>query len=461
MARTIIQDVVPPRRSIRQIVVPGTQAERPNGGSMPSPSPGGPPIRNRRPIYPSPQQTPQGASHKGIWVVALLAVLFLYLTFAVFFAGATIKVTPREQQVTLNGSFVAKQNPAPLELPFETMTVSAENTTSVPATGEKYVEQKASGIITVYNDYGNSPLRLIKNTRFESPSGHIYRIANSVIVPPQEKINGISKPGIIDAEIYADTAGAEYNLESGLFTIPGLKNTPQYSGFYAKTKTPVTGGFDGMMKVLDVTKETEARTKLRTELGEQIRKQAKNEIPEGFVLFDSAVYTESTSLPNAPTDTNSLVLVGEKVSLRGIIFNEAALAQYIARNTIQNFDNTSVHIPNIKNLVLVIAPDETKKPWETDTIRMTITGNPTIIWNFEKEQLINDLLGKPKKEINTVLGKYPGIAKAEVTVRPFWKKSFPKKASKIRVEVDSKESTKPSIPEQKPAEARGVQKASE
>ncbi|TSC73268.1 MAG: hypothetical protein G01um101448_832, partial [Parcubacteria group bacterium Gr01-1014_48] len=377
MQKNIIQDVVPPRRSIRQIVVPGTQAARPSDTAMPQSS-AGQINRNRRPMYTTTPPS-QRTSHKGIWVVVFLAILFLYLTLAVFFAGAIIRVTPREQQTTINGSFIAKQNPAQFELPFETMTVSAENTMSVPATGEKYLEQKASGRITIYNDYGDSPLRLIKNTRFESPSGLVYRIANSIIVPPQEKVDGVSKPGMIDAEVYADTAGAEYNLESGLFTIPGLKDTPQYSGFYAKTKTPIAGGFDGMTKVLDVTKETEARTKLRTDLSEQLKAQAHNEVPEGFVFFDSAIYLEATSLLNTPTDTDSLVLVGEKVSLHGIIFNEAALATYIARNTIQNFDNGSVHIPDIKKLVVEIATDYIDKLSEADTIRMTITGTPLIV----------------------------------------------------------------------------------
>ncbi len=438
MAKPIIQDVVPPRRSIRQIVVPGTEASRPIN-STPIPPLSEPVSRPpRRPGFPPPQPLSRGHSGLGIWITAGAAIVLLYLTFAVFFAGATITVTPREQQTTINGSFVAKQNPLPLELPFETMSISAENVTPVPATGEKYVEQKASGVITIFNDYNDQPLRLVKNTRFESPNGLIYRIANTVTVPPQEKKDGTKKPGSVDASVYSDTAGAEFNIDSALFTIPGLKNTPQFSGFYAKTKTPITGGFEGMMKVVDVTKETEARTTLRTQLSQQLRTQAQKEVPEGFILFDSAVYDEVTSLPNTPTDTEAMVNVGEKITLHGIIFNEALLSEYIARITIPNFDNAPIHIQNLKTLAISITTDDPEgKPWTGDVIRLTITGNPSIVWNFEKTALLNDLVGKPKKEINTVLGKYPGIAKAEVTIRPVWKKSFPKSVSKIKVIVEN------------------------
>ena len=448
MAKTIIQDVVPPRRSVRQIVVPGNPPGRQSNNSVPTPPSQGGGNRGRRPLYnPPPSHGERSSPQKGMWVIAGVAVLFLYLTFAVFFAGATITVTPREETATVNGSFIAKQSPAELELPFETMAISAENTTAVPATGEKNLEQKASGIITIYNDFNAVPLRLIKNTRFESPNGLIYRIANSVDVPPQIKLNGTIKPGVIDAEIYADTAGAEYNIESGLFTIPGLKNTPQFSGFYAKTKTPLTGGFDGMTKVVDVTKETEARDTLRKGLITQIKLQAQNEIPEGYVLFETATYTETTSLQNKPADTDTLVLIGEKVTLHGIIFKEATFSQFIARNTIQNFDNAPVHIPDIKTLAVVIsAEDTTINPWSAPAIRLSISGNAKIVWDFDKQMLVNDLVGKPKKEINTVLGKYPGIAKAEVTLRPFWKRSFPGKVSKIHVatvgEVTKEESRK-------------------
>lgn len=446
MVKPIIQDVVPPRRSIRQIVVPGNQAGRDTMSSTSMPPP--PiseftPTKTRRLSGYSPPMSPpplRDHSRQGMWIVAGIALIFLYLAFAVFFAGATVLVTPREQNTTINGLFIAKQDPLPLELSFETMSISAENRTAVPATGEKYVEQKASGVITIFNDYNDQPLRLVKNTRFESPGGLIYRIANTVTVPPQKKTDGVSEPGSIDAEIYSDTAGAEFNIETALFTIPGLKDTPQFSGFYAKTKTPITGGYDGMMKVLDVTKETEARTTLQTQLNEQIRAQAQKEIPEGYVLFDGAFTIESTSLPNASTETESMVTVGEKVTLHGIIFNEAILAEYIARNTIPNFDNAKVHIPNLKTLTVAITTDDTTvKPWEVDMIQLSIIGNPSIVWDFEKDLLLADLVGKPKQEVNTVLGKHPGIAKAEVTVRPFWKKSFPKKLSKIKVIINGQE----------------------
>jgi len=228
MAKAFVQDVVPPRRSVRQIVVA-------SGGTEKSPSmqhapleEGGGGVRSRGRSF-SPPSFGRRRSSKGIWLIALSALVFLYLTFAIFFAGAKVTITPRQEATVINGSFVAKQNPVLSELPFETMTVFLEKTATVPATGEKYLEQKASGIITIYNDYNNAPLRLIKNTRFESPGGLIYRIANSVVVPPQEIVDGVKKPGMIDAEIYADTAGAEYDLASGLFTIPGLKDSPQFS----------------------------------------------------------------------------------------------------------------------------------------------------------------------------------------------------------------------------------------
>ena len=60
------------------------------------------------------------------------------------------------------------------------------------------MERKASGQIIVYNAYNDNNQKLIKNTRFETPDGKIYRIQASIIVPgtkvEEGKISSILAP---------------------------------------------------------------------------------------------------------------------------------------------------------------------------------------------------------------------------------------------------------------------------
>ena len=47
----------------------------------------------------------------------------------------------------------------------------------------KEVNQKAQGELTVYNNYSEAPQILIKNTRFQTEDGKIFRIGDSITVP--------------------------------------------------------------------------------------------------------------------------------------------------------------------------------------------------------------------------------------------------------------------------------------
>ena len=44
-----------------------------------------------------------------------------------------------------------------------------------------------------------------------------------------------------------------------------------------------------------------------------------------------------------------------------------------------------------------------------------------------------DLLGMEKTAFVGILGKYTGVDKGEVKVRPFWKQSFPRKLNDITI----------------------------
>src|SRR3989344_6529655 len=187
----------------------------------------------------------------GKWPLVVgigVAVAVLGIGLSVFFSGATVFATPRQEAVTVNGTFTAVKESKPGELQYETMTLSKETSLSVSATGEKHVERKASGNIVIYNNYNSESQRLIKNTRFETPEGLIYRVDKSVTVPGRKSEGGVAAPGSMEITVYADQPGSSYNIGLTDFTIPGLKGDPRYEKFYARSKTPMTGGVSGVVK---------------------------------------------------------------------------------------------------------------------------------------------------------------------------------------------------------------------
>ena len=72
-------------------------------------------------------------------------------------------------------------------------------------------------------------------------------------------------------------------------------------------------------------------------------------------------------------------------------------------------------------------------PWEESPLLFSLTGNVEIVWLYDEEQLKADLAGRAKEAIYTILSGYPGIDRAEVIVRPFWRKSFPSEVEEISV----------------------------
>jgi hypothetical protein len=67
------------------------------------------------------------------------------------------------------------------------------------------------------------------------------------------------------------------------------------------------------------------------------------------------------------------------------------------------------------------------------SLTFKIAGKPTIVSEFNAEQLQKDLAGKAKTSISTVLTAHPGIRSALVSSKPFWRRSFPDEPADIVV----------------------------
>lgn len=102
--------------------------------------------------------------------------------------------------------------------------------------------KKATGKITVYNNYSTTPQRLILNTRFQSPDGRIYRLATSLMVPGKTIMNGKETPGSVDAVVIAEEEGAQYDIGPTRFTIPGYIGDPRYESMYGVSMEEITTG---------------------------------------------------------------------------------------------------------------------------------------------------------------------------------------------------------------------------
>lgn len=437
MPRVPLQDVIRPgRRSIRNVAIHRhtntTRRTLPAEKSADEETLPPPPIYN--------QETARGWRRNGfLWCAAVGAVaLLLFVTTSLVFAGATVIVTPRTAPLTVDGTFSAHKNSGFGELSFETMTFSREKSKEVPSAGEEHVESKASGRIVVYNNFSGSAQKLVANTRFETPSGLIFRIKDAAIIPGQKKQGTTVTPGSLEVTVYADAVGEKYNIDLNDFVLPGFKGKTQYSSIYARSKTPMSGGFSGTRKVAKAEDIAAAHASLEESLRQQLMGEAGAEIPEGFVLFPQGSFLSfaNTSPPEDTEQKKERVTITVRGTFTGIIFEEKMLAHYLAQQSISDYDGAEVILHAPESLTFALLSKETMVPSALTNITFTLKGITTLIWSFDENRLREDLAGKYKKITPGIFSAYPGIKTARVIVRPFWKTQLPEKAADIRLKND-------------------------
>jgi hypothetical protein len=60
-------------------------------------------------------------------------------------------------------------------------------------------------------------------------------------------------------------------------------------------------------------------------------------------------------------------------------------------------------------------------------------GNASIVWKYDENALMSELVGMSKGDLKNIISKFPAIARADVILKPFWKKTFPKDAKDISI----------------------------
>jgi hypothetical protein len=371
-----------------------------------------------------------------LWTICILSIGTLVFFLSSYFATASLYVTPKSQSVTLDDTYTAystdKNNGS---LFFETVTIKKNATKTVETDGQKDVQLKAIGKATIYNNYSASSQRLVNNTRLETKDGLVYRIRNSVVVPGIKTVNGEKVPGSVEIEIIADVAGEKYNMKvsdlKGDFTIPGFKGDPRYNYFYARLSADLTGGFVGEMKTVSEEKlkiEKEALTEvLRTDLIKEIYSKT----PEKYILFKDNYYLQCTNLPDDFMTGD--YKISKECSLHSILFNRDVLSDFIAKNKIEDFDDSTVDVIWGEDTGATISGG-TEKPWNEESIKIRFTGVADVVWRINTEEILHSVLGQDKSIAALIVeDNKNSIEEITASIRPVWRGTFPEKTNKIKI----------------------------
>lgn len=370
-------------------------------------------------------------------LAAILAIVGFVATPSL--SSAKITITPRSEDVDVAYDMTAKLTPDNGSLQFQTISIpDIEKTKEIPATKEVDVFKKAEGPIVIYNSYSGASQRLIKNTRFESPDGKIYRLTQSVVVPGTQIKNGETLPGSVLVVVTADSPGQEYDIENSDFSIPGFKGDPRYGKFYARSKpgTPISGGFSGKKKVADEKDIETARAELKNLIRDELIRNALSQKPADYVMYDDGMFF---SFEDGDVSSNENILLKDTVSVTEngsvqiIIFNSGELSKIIAQKGVSDWDDSEIFIPEIEKLDFKIKNRENLDISRASSTNFSLNGKIKIIWRIDAEILKNKIKGTKKLLFQVVLADFKNIKKAEATVKPFWTSKFPENTDKIEI----------------------------
>lgn len=392
---------------------------------------------------PASPQTISFSFHRVLWSVGIIIIL------AVFGFGAynfAIKILPKAK-ITLTlekKSFDFEENievlsaatesdiasETKITIPGELLTAKKNLAMKFPSTGKRLVETKSAGILTIYNAYDTNPQVLVASTRFKSPDGKIFRLNQAVTVPSAKKENGKIIPSYIEADVTADQAGSEYNLQpTSVWTIPGFEGTPRYKGFYAESKNFMSGGFKGEMAGLSDKDLKTAKEQVSQTLNDALKGQMIIALKTGFKTFNDALSFKILKIEPQPSedDGQNFSLWGEG-QVKQLIFDEKtlekAIVQKIKKSTGENFrlNDLNMKYGEIK----VVDLDNGK-------LNFKVSGSAILEYDVNANDLKNGILGASEKEFREAMFNTKGLEKANLLLSPFWVRKIPENPSKVEV----------------------------
>jgi hypothetical protein len=376
---------------------------------------------------------PRSSSGRGLWYVAALAIVILVFALTYVFAGATVYVTPREGSVELSGPIMAEKSPK-TGLGFQMLAIEEDASATIASSGQAYVEKKAAGTVRLFN---NNPTaqKLLIDTRLTASDGKIYKTKVATTIPGQKIVSGKPTAGTIDVGLYADVAGADYNLaKDAELKVLGFKGGPKYTTVYGKTLTDISGGFKGQSSNVsdaDLATQTDA---LKAGLKASLAEKARAELPADFIMYDPVSVVEFANPIITPASDGTSAEVKVHATMNAIIFKESELTKALVSGVVSEEDQENVVIPNIRDLAITLDPASAiGDPATMQSIKISIDDKVHVVWSVDDERLKEALSGIKKREFESVMLQFKNIDKAELGLKPFWKSSLPDKPHAIKI----------------------------
>ncbi len=349
----------------------------------------------------------------------LVAVLLAGVILTVTGSRATVAIVPKVSERTVPFIFTVSsgQTSSTDSIPgrlLELATTTSETVAVTPTPQAVDPSAKAGGEVTITNTSG-VPQQLVASTRLQTADGKLFRLQRAVTVPANGSVVGA---------VLADEPGAQYAIAPSSFTIPGLNPARQTQVTAASSKAftqTAAGGGIGEAQL------AEARSRALAAIGAKLSPLLQASLFANETLNDEAVTTTALELradAEVGDAVTSVTFTGT-VRVSATLFNEQEL-----RRRATSVGGSGADTNTVRYAVQRAA---------TGSASIATVAGTVSVRSTQVSVLATDLTGRTKAEAQVYLELLPGVASAQVTLRPRWFTRLPQDADRITVTVSQPE----------------------
>lgn len=392
----------------------------------------------------------------GLLLGSLL--VFGFIAYVVL-PGATLYIEPASEVITKGVNITLTPNPSePRDLKSYAINTTVEFTMSHPASGVVSEGANASGTVTIINKQRTAQ-PLIKQTRFQTDSGLVFRLQSDTTVPAASG----DTPGTVDATVVADIVdangvaiGDRGNIGPSHFFLPGLKEDTR-DLVYAESYADMTGGETVVSTFIQEDDLIAARDKLEIQLKEKALSSLRKEaLAEGnqlglelTLLEDSEVIVYGTPIVKVPYElanqelaefeiSGSLSIEGvayDHDSLLAILKSEIVNAQTPGKQLVRiNDESVSIDVLEANNTSLIYKFTASIQGVEEYEIDPDLEGGSNLAKKIKEH-----IAGSTLEEAEAYVQNLPEVNKVELKIWPVWSPTIPTLPENIKIKSLSKE----------------------
>lgn len=369
-------------------------------------------------------------------VIATGAIIptFILPTFAITIYPKIETTLPIELELTANTDLtdVDVQN---RRIPALAITADLTMADTFAASGRKFVQERARGTVLVFNAYSSAPQTLVAQTRLQDPSGKIFRLTGPITVPGAKVEEGRIIPTAISASVVAEAPGEAYNIGPSEFRIPGLRASPKYQGFMARSEAPFQGGFSGEASIVLAADLQAASENVTRRAVAELQSELERKVPSDhdFLLPDGSREIAITRIDQPkPGERYERFEVKVAASGRIIAVRKSQLAQILVTLALPQDSTLPSRLtqgqPNLK-----LGAKKGQRPSE---LRLTAAGTLTFWRETDTADLKQTLLTSTPRKAEAYLRGRAEISAFRTRRFPRWLWYIPGRSGGLSIRIE-------------------------